>query len=269
MLGYVDKTFSVLLLLLLAPGARPAEIADDSQLTSLQLSAPRGDRLYQLARFEDAEAAYSEAVDLDRNNVRGHLGLGRIATMLSETQRAVEHFSAAYQIAPRDPNAILAFAGVVENAQARLMLLRNFLALSTDARAEDVRAKLRIAERMGATRLSVLKSPYRSYRIPLSNIGSSGLLLRARINGGEEVRLIVDSGASGIVLNASAASRFNLEFLAGATLTGFGASSQTEARVARANSFQAGELIINDSADRRERNESESRRRRDDWSRRL
>jgi hypothetical protein len=72
--------------------------------------------------------------------------MGRLASFCSEPQQPASHFSAAYQLAPRDPDAILAFANIVENPGARRTLLRNFLALSRDAIVEDVRARLRVTE---------------------------------------------------------------------------------------------------------------------------
>ena len=167
-----------------------------------------------------------------------------IAGLLSERHRAAQHYSAAYQNAPRDPDTIWAFANVVENAIARQVLLRNFLDLARDARVEDVRARLRIAEQIGTTPLAVLDSDYQSYSIPLLSIRSVGFVLRARINGGRELNLILDTGATGIVLNASAGSEMYLHFLADAVLSGFGTTQPITARIASAASFEAAGLKI-------------------------
>jgi len=235
---------SGVIILLLAPLAvRSAELSVKSRAQSVQLSA-LGDRMLRDGLFDDAESAYSQALDLDRSNLQGHLGMGKIATLFSNSQRAAAHYSAAYQLAPRDPDAILAFAGVVENPEARKRLLRNFLALSSDNRAEDVKARLRVAEQIGTTPLSVLDSPYRPYQIPLSRIRTAGLFLRARINGGRELKLIVDTGATGIALNPAPASELNLQVLADAALMGFGSARPAAAHIARADSFETGGLKL-------------------------
>jgi hypothetical protein len=245
MLGSPVRTALALVLaaLLAPPIARSAELNPDVRERSLQLSA-LGDRLFRQARFEDAETAYSQALDLDPGNPRGHLGMGKIATLFSEQHRAAIHYSAAYQNAPRDPDAILAFANVVENATARQVLLRNFLELARDARVEDVRARLRIAEQLGTTPLAVLNSPYVPYSIPLLSVRSTGFVLRARVNGGRELSLILDTGATGIVLNASAGSQMDLHFLADAMLSGFGTTQPITARIARAASVEVAGLKI-------------------------
>src|SRR5579862_9880871 len=239
---------TAVLLLLLATHLEGSDFRDDSGLRSVELSA-LGDRMFREAHFEDAEAAYSAALTLDPKNVRGQLGLGRMASLFSDPRAATSHYSAAYRIAPRNPDTILAFASVLENPESRQILLRNFLALSPDtgldvAKEEDVRARLRLAERLGTRPLSVRSSPYQLYRIPLFSIRTAGSFLRARINGGRELKLILDTGAAGIVLNPSAASDMDLEFLARAAVSGFGSAAPTAAHIVRALSFEAGELKI-------------------------
>lgn len=227
---------------LLAPlVAQSADLSHNLAARSMQLSVI-GDRLFREARFEESETAYAEALDLDQRNVRAHLGMGKIAALLSEPERAARHISAAYQLGPRDPDAILALANVVENVNARQTLFRNFLALGSGPRAEDVKARLRVAEKIGATALSVLSSPYQDYRIPLANSRPGGLFLRARINGDREVKLVLDTGATGIVLNASAGLRMEFEFLAEAVFWGFGSATPAGARIARAALFETGVL---------------------------
>jgi hypothetical protein len=56
----------------------------------------------------------------------------------------------------------------------------------------------------------------------------------------KELKLIVDTGASGIVLNGSAARGMNLEPMAHTALAGFGAGPLAPAQLALASSFEAG-----------------------------
>jgi tetratricopeptide (TPR) repeat protein len=233
---------ALLPLLILSLDGYPADLGNQTALDSVELSA-RGDRLFRQAHFEEAEATYRQAIDLDRTNLQGQLGLGKIAAMLSETARAARYYSAAYQLDPLNPDAILGYANAVENPAARQTLLRNFLTVSRDRRAEDVKARLQIADRMGTDAVAVVQSPGQFYRISLQS-AASGLLLPARIDGGRTLRLLIDTGASGVVLNAAAAAGMRLEFLADAAITGFGSGAPAAARVARAASFDSGALKI-------------------------
>jgi len=235
--------------LVLLPGAAsPAELGSPSALASVQQSA-RGDWLFRQARFAEAESSYSRALELDTKNVRGHLGIGKISELRSQPDRAIAHYLAAFQIAPLDPDVILAYASVVENRPAQQILLRNFLAQSRqtslkDARVGDALAKLQLDEQLGGRTLFVLRSPDRPYRFQVSEIRPAGLVLHARLNDRKDLKLIVDTGASGIVLNASAGCDEQLELLASAALSGFGSEAPRAAHVALGGSIQVGDLLI-------------------------
>lgn len=243
MLGSWART-TVVLVLLLPQAARSLDLGNKSPQDPNQLCA-LGDSLYRQSRFEDAESAYARALDLDPNNVRGHLGMGKIAALLSDRNRAAKHFSAAYQLEPSNPNVILAFADVVVEREARRTLLRNFLALSPgDEKTGEVRAKLQVEEQLGARKLAELKSSYQPYRIPLSSLRAGGLLLHARVNGGSDLKLILDTGATGVTLNASAGRSVGLELIGPDVITGFGSAPPAPARVALAALFETGALQI-------------------------
>jgi hypothetical protein len=66
----------------------------------------------------------------------------------------------------------------------------------------------------------------------------AGLFLKATINVGRELRLLVDTGASGVVLSASVARGLNLEPLAPVKLSGFGSGPLAAAQAALAASFE-------------------------------
>jgi predicted aspartyl protease len=118
------------------------------------------------------------------------------------------------------------------------------LAPAKDERKPDVRARLQIEERLGTRKVALLESPYQPYRIRLSNLRRGGLLLSARINGGSDLRLILDTGATGVAINASEGRNAGLEYLAASALTGFGSASPTPARVALAASFETGDFKV-------------------------
>jgi hypothetical protein len=179
--------------------------------------------------------------------VRGHLGLGTIATIRSSKSKAAQHFSTAYQIEPYNPDVILALAGVMEDRPSRLTLLRNFLVLSHDRKAQaEVREKLKVEELIGSRAASIRSGLSTSYEVPLFPSRKAGLLLRARINGGRELKLIVDSGAAGVVLNPSASRGLKLEFLGSMSLAGYGSGPMGQAQLALAEAFEtAGFQIAN------------------------
>jgi predicted aspartyl protease len=72
-----------------------------------------------------------------------------------------------------------------------------------------------------------------------------GLFLKARIDGGPELRMLLDSGAQHVVLDKRAAARIGKSAGATLELVGLGASAKTCRRVAP-GTVQIGELILKD-----------------------
>jgi tetratricopeptide (TPR) repeat protein len=89
-----------------------------------------GDILFRQSWFADAERVYRRAVQADPRYGRGHWGLGRLAMLASRRIAARDHFAAAFQLDPHDPDIILAYADTVPEPAARVLLLRNYLALA-------------------------------------------------------------------------------------------------------------------------------------------
>jgi predicted aspartyl protease len=101
------------------------------------------------------------------------------------------------------------------------------------ARAEQAAARLQIENRLGGRPAGELVSPYISYHLPLggfhpSGAAQNGLIVTARINGGRRVRLLLDTGARGLLLHRSAARGLGLEPITSAGVSGFGDGSAAD-----------------------------------------
>jgi hypothetical protein len=229
------------LISLLALPSPAAEMLNIPATTPGQLNAA-GNRLMRSARLSEAREAYSESLSLDPNNLQAHLGMARVAEFLSDPQTSASHYSAAYRIAPLNPDVVLAFAGVVNSADARRTLLSNFLALSRDARASEVRAELAMEDSAGYDPRRGPLNGLHPARLQLSSIPAGGLVIHAFVDGTKELRLILDTGAHGVLLNRSAAARLCLRFFGDTLLGGYGAESPSPVRIAMAHSFKTGEV---------------------------
>ena len=262
---------AILLIFLFAAWRAPAGAADLPGL-ALAPSPPRSeaarmtvlaDQLFWNGRFIDARAVYERVLALDAQSVPARLGLGRIADLLSQTEQARAQYSSAFQADPQHPDAVLAFASVVTGA-ARQTLLGNFLALhrasnhdgsnrassiQEDPRTSDAVARLAIERKLAGRALGVVVNPHKSYRLSLTelwtNYAPSGIVLKARINGGPQLRLQLDSGAKGLVLNPAAGRAARLEILADSAMYGFGSEEPALGHVALAASLEVGALKIN------------------------
>jgi predicted aspartyl protease len=239
-----SSTIAANLLLGMLPCIFAAELTVEPTGANSRLLTVQGDALFQRSEFDAAESAYKAALRVDARNARASWGLGRLASLRSQTAESKKHFAQAFQMDPRDPDIILSYAGFVQDPEARTTLLRNFLALSGPGdtkRREHVVAQLEIAERLGARRTRVASS-LESYHFRLADLVPApgklqGLLLTARINGGKPLRLLLDSGAEGIYLSSRAAKKLDLESVGEARIAGLGQTGAVSGQVALARTL--------------------------------
>ena len=95
---------------------------------------------------------------------------------------------------------------------------------------------------------ATLESPYRHYSLKLNSLftpqaHTTGLFLKGRIDGGPQLRLLLDSGAQYIVLNKRAAAASKLTAGSSMELVGLGTSSKTARRVS-AGRVEIGDLAM-------------------------
>ena len=132
------------------------------------------------------------------------------------------------------------------------MLLQNFLALTpreNKGHRDDVVARVEMEERLGARKLAALDSPYRDYKLALEtfmapNGQTSGVLLNASINHGKPLRLILDTGADGIILTSKAVRNLGLETLTRSQIGGLGQRAPANALVAVAQTVEIGDFRL-------------------------
>lgn len=91
----------------------------------------------------------------------------------------------------------------------------------------------------------------RSYTVPLTSYvpipgHSAGLLLKARINGGPPLRMLLDSGATHVVVDSRAAARTGLAAASSLVLVGLGTWPPSQVREGRAATVAVGDLEFPD-----------------------
>ena len=222
--------------------------ADDSLLC---LS---GEIQFRRARFPEAARAYEAAIALNPDNARAWWGLGRIEQANFREQRARDLFSRAFGLNHRDIDIILAYADFVTDPASKSILLDNVARLARvdqPERAERAVAQRLIQERLQGRTPGRLASPYAAYRLPLSGFrpntsAQDGILVTARINGGKPLRLLVDTGARGMVICARAARNLGLETIVASRLAGLGDPGAGESRVALARRVEFGDLAFDE-----------------------
>ncbi len=210
-----------------------------------------GELSFRQADFDTASGYFNAALAIDPSCARAHLGLGRLEQTHCRRSAALQQFVTAYSLSPNDPDIVLAYSTAVSDPKQEVSLLRRYLAVGRGLPREDLESalgRLQLLQHLGSRRLALLDGPYEPYRLPLSDWvpqpgPARGLLLRVRINGGKPLRLLLDTGAGGIVVSSRSAEGLGLEYLAEAGLRGVG-DSAIETRKTLADSVRVGDLHL-------------------------
>ena len=220
---------------------------DDEALLCLS-----GDIHYRRANFPEAARVYQAAILLKPENARAWYGLGRIEQAHFRTTRARDLFAKAFSLDHRDTDIILAYTDFVIDPASKSVLYDNVARLANlnqPDRAVRAVAQRQIHQRLEGRLPSRLASPYIAYRLPLTGFrpvssAQNGVLISARINAGKPLRLLLDTGARGILLDPRAARDLALETIVASSLSGFGDAGGTESRVALARTVSFGDLTF-------------------------
>ncbi len=202
-----------------------------------------GEIQFRRANFAEATRAYEAAIVLNPDNARAWWGLGRIEQVHFRGQRARDLFSKAFSLSPRDTDIILAYAEFVTEPASKSTLLNNAARLANLDQPD--RAGRAVALRQIHERLEGRAA----YRLPLTGFrpttaAQAGILVSARINGSKPLRMLLDTGARGITVNAGAARNLALETIVASRLGGFGDAGADESRVALARTVTFGDLAF-------------------------
>ncbi len=211
-----------------------------------------GEIHFRRADFAAAERSFRAALALDPACAPALLGLGRLEQARFRRKAARTRFEQAYAIMPAHPEVIRAYASVVTDPRRERELLREYLRVSAGeprAQREEALGHLAFHQRLGERQLVVRESPYREYRLraetwsPRPGI-AAGVLLEVSINGSKPLRLVFDTGAAGIFLNARAGSRLDLEYLSDSGARGVGEDGPAAARRMLADRVRVGDLVL-------------------------
>jgi predicted aspartyl protease len=222
-----------------------------------EVAALVGEIHFRKAEFESAEQKFLYALAKNANCAQAHLGLGRLDQLHFRRTAARDRFRQAYSIDPSNPSILRACASVAADPQEEMALLEEYLKAGAGEPREQLEAALghiQFHRRLGDRKLSVVDGPYRRYRLQMSSWApgpgpSTGLLLKVSINGSQPLRLVLDTGASGVYVSAKAAAKLGLEHLADSGARGVGETgsllaTKTLARTLRIDDLQLRNCII-------------------------
>ena len=194
-----------------------------------------GEVLFRRGEFEQARAEFESARKLDSEFALTWWELARVSECESMSKTAREYFQRAFELDPNDPRIVRDWLARLPGPSL-LKALEKYSSLTAQigsADREDFDQGAQLAKAVQGRTLNVLASAYATTEIPLATFVNEKTRMRSygldvSVNG-TILHLLLDTGASGIVIPKKTAERSGVARLAQATLRGFGDSSRPSA----------------------------------------
>ncbi|NDQ56505.1 MAG: tetratricopeptide repeat protein [Acidipila sp.] len=184
-----------------------------------------GEVYYRQGKLTEAQAEYKNALALGGALARAWWGLGRIAAASSMHKTAAKLYESAFQLDPKDPDIFRSYSSGLGKKERSAALEKYLGAGIPLAEANSPEVVAEGAHTDG--KMWELLSPYQKTEVGLENIYHSahfiaGVGLPVSLNGGKPLVLLLDTGASGILLTQKAAERAGVKRVSAAEISGIG-----------------------------------------------
>jgi len=212
-----------------------------------------GEVRFRRGEFAEADAEFKAAIEWDPRFALAWWGLGRVAECASMHRTAAEDFHRAYELNPNDSRILAGWIARLKG-QEQVDALNRYRAMgSADPKVlEELRQRGELAKALNGREATALASPYNTAEVPLRAFVSGATHMRTfglevTVNG-KPARLVLDTGAAGIVLSRSAAERVGLMRVTDATVRGIGDNAKlTGGYRAIAERFRIGDVEYSDA----------------------
>jgi predicted aspartyl protease len=210
-----------------------------------------GEVRFRRGEFAESDAEFKAAIEWDPRFALAWWGLGRVAECASMNKTAEEDFHRAYELNPKDPRILVAWISRLRG-QERIEALNRYATIGDSKVLEELRQRGELAKALNGREVMALASPYKTVEVPLRAFVSGATHMRTfglevMVNG-KPARLVLDTGAAGIVLSRPAAERVGLVRVTDATVRGIGDNAkQTGGYRAIAEQFRIGDLEYHDA----------------------
>lgn len=221
---------------------------------SAQLLAAMGNVQYRRAEIPESEASFKAAIKNDPNSVEAYLGLARVFRTALLYRRAYDQIVKAHEIAPQDPAVQRAWFQMLPRRE-RIKALEEYLAgphpdtpeENTSLHSWLAYLKATADQPVHACKLvsnvDKTETQLQMFLRDAKHVAGYGLLVK--INDRNQ-RLLLDTGASGILINRKAAEKAGLKRISSVEFHGIGDSGQRDAYLALVDQVRVGDLEFRD-----------------------
>jgi len=210
--------------------------------------------LYRKGDLTKAEAHFRAALAINPNYPGALRGLASLYSAVSRPKTARDFRLLAYRQSPDDPELMVAYANTLRGPEHIAALEAALLRIDpTTEQARNLKVHIANDRAVGDRKLRRLVSPYQSTRIKLFQLLSGpqrlrGVAVKVILNQTESVKLMLDTGASGISVSPKFAEKAGLQVISGETseAKGIGDRKPTAAVSYLASQLQIGDVIFAD-----------------------
>ena len=225
-----------------------------AQPNSAALLAAMGDVQFRLAKMAEAEMSYFKALQIDKRELRAYLGLVRLYRAYSLYRKAYDALKVAHQIAPDDPEVQRRWFNTLSRRE-RLAAIEAYLAGPHPDDPEDTEhlqhylefLKATVDKPVHACRLvsKVEQTDTKLQRMSHTPKRIDGYGLAVKVND-RNTHLLLDTGASGILIGRKSAEKAGLTRISDIRYRGIGDKGPQGGYLAVADHIRIGELEFAD-----------------------
>lgn len=216
--------------------------------------AALGEVYFRQARMVESEKEFIKAIDVQKPDARGYLGLARLYSAYSLYAKARGMLEKAHNLAPDDPDIQRRWTRTLPRSE-QIRSLTTYLAGPTN---DDLETRLGLAEFLEFLKERE-KQPHASCRLatPLASTQADlkslltdpthmyGYGLSVKVNG-QSSKLLLDTGASGLLINSRLAKKAGIEPISTASFGGIGDQGDMKGFIGYAKSIKVGDLEFTD-----------------------
>jgi tetratricopeptide (TPR) repeat protein len=209
-----------------------------------------GEVYFRQGKISEAETAFLKPLRACNLDARAFLGLNRIYRAMLNWKHAKDNIDQAYKLDPADPDIRRAYLATLNGAE-RIKALQEYLAGATD---DDAEARERLENELtvlegesdhpqNVCRLitKVTNTETRLERLLEDPQHIRGYALAVKVNGVSS-RLMLDTGAGGILIDRKIAEKAGVKSIVDDKITGIGDKGGAAGYLGHADKIQIGEL---------------------------
>ncbi len=224
-----------------------AAAPDDPEAVALE-----GDALWSAGLFDEAEAAYGDAIGLGGGASRARLGMARSLATEGRLPEALSEAQAALAAAPRDGDIHATIGEILERQQQYVEAAdayTNYINLlpnrDRSEKAGWARAQVRFLRSFdGVEPVAIdLQDQQTLHTVPF-RIVNDKVVVQARVNGGRPQDFVLDTGSEETVISAGTARRLGIRPVTYTLSAGVGEVGLRGLQLARVDELEIGSLSV-------------------------